>query len=225
MYLLIRISMLLCINNPNQSTLYGVGKDLLSFDLCTSIGAGNNTLTETSKSKNSRKREVDLPWFSFASVSAATDHFSDANKLGEGGFGPIYKMIGFVLESSGYMSPEYALEGFFSVKSDVFSFGVLLLEILSGKRNTGFYNSDSLNLLGYQQNSLRIRRIVSVSFLEEGMLKLSNAAILVLINGINGINGINDIIWYSNNTSTSAPDPIVQLLDSGNLVVRKQMII
>ncbi|XP_058210793.1 receptor-like serine/threonine-protein kinase SD1-6 [Rhododendron vialii] len=58
-------------------------------------------------------------------------------------------MIGFVLESNGYMSPEYALVGLFSVKSDVFSFGVLLLEILSGKKNTGFYNSDSLNLLGY----------------------------------------------------------------------------
>ena len=31
---------------------------------------------------------------------------------------------------SGYMSPEYAMDGVFSVKSDVFSFGVLLIEIL-----------------------------------------------------------------------------------------------
>lgn len=42
---------------------------------------------------------------------------------------------------SGYMSPEYALDGFFSIKSDVFSFGVILLEIISGKRNTIFYKS------------------------------------------------------------------------------------
>ncbi|XP_058073080.1 G-type lectin S-receptor-like serine/threonine-protein kinase At1g11330 isoform X2 [Magnolia sinica] len=50
----------------------------------------------------------------------------------------------------GYMSPEYALDGIFSEKSDVFSFGVLLLEIVSGKRNTGFYPyKESLNLLGY----------------------------------------------------------------------------
>ncbi|KAF8403625.1 hypothetical protein HHK36_011729 [Tetracentron sinense] len=42
-------------------------------------------------------------------------------------------------ESSGYMAPEYAMEGVFSVKSDVFSFGVLLLEIIAGKRNNGFY--------------------------------------------------------------------------------------
>jgi len=30
------------------------------------------------------------------------------------------------------MSPEYAMEGAFSVKSDTYSFGVLLLEIVSG---------------------------------------------------------------------------------------------
>ena len=44
--------------------------------------------------------------------------------------------------NSGYMAPEYALEGIISVKSDVFSFGVLLLEIISGKKNSGFYLSE-----------------------------------------------------------------------------------
>ena len=48
------------------------------------------------------------------------------------------------------MSPEYALDGFFSVKSDVFSFGVVVLEIISGKRNTGFFQPEhALSLLGY----------------------------------------------------------------------------
>ena len=51
---------------------------------------------------------------------------------------------------SGYMSPEYAYKGIYSVKSDVFSFGVLLLEILSGKRNSSSHQfGDFLNLLGY----------------------------------------------------------------------------
>ncbi|XP_058211363.1 G-type lectin S-receptor-like serine/threonine-protein kinase B120 [Rhododendron vialii] len=265
------------------------GEDLVLFDIGTSTGAANCKLNEAVKSRTGKKKDVDLPLFSFASVSAATDNFSDANKLGEGGFGPVYKgkllkgyevavkrlsrksgqgleelqneamliaklqhnnlvrLLGCCIEKDekiliyecmpnksldfflfdpirygilnwelrvniiegiaqgllylhqysrlriihrdlkasnilldkdmnpkisdfgmarifegngshatnrivgtyGYMSPEYASEGLFSIKSDVFSFGVLLLEILSGKRSTGFYNSDSLNLLGY----------------------------------------------------------------------------
>ncbi|KAF7141125.1 hypothetical protein RHSIM_Rhsim06G0191400 [Rhododendron simsii] len=40
--------------------------------------------------------------------------------------------------------------GFFSIKSDVFSFVVLVLEIVSGKRNRGFFHPDRyLNLLGH----------------------------------------------------------------------------
>ncbi|XP_028066713.1 G-type lectin S-receptor-like serine/threonine-protein kinase At4g27290 isoform X2 [Camellia sinensis] len=55
-----------------------------------------------------------------------------------------------VVGTYGYMSPEYAVEGLFSVKSDVFSFGVLVLEIVSGNRNRGFYHQDHhLNLLGH----------------------------------------------------------------------------
>ncbi|OWM81213.1 hypothetical protein CDL15_Pgr007244 [Punica granatum] len=54
-----------------------------------------------------------------------------------------------IVGTYGYMSPEYALEGLCSIKADVFSFGVLLVEIISGKKNTGFYQSDSLNLLSY----------------------------------------------------------------------------
>ncbi|KAF5947362.1 hypothetical protein HYC85_013319 [Camellia sinensis] len=55
-----------------------------------------------------------------------------------------------VVGTYGYMSPEYALDGLFSIKSDVFSFGVIVLEIVSGKRNTGFYKSrQAFNLLGH----------------------------------------------------------------------------
>ncbi|XP_057472835.1 cysteine-rich receptor-like protein kinase 10 [Actinidia eriantha] len=35
----------------------------------------------------------------------------------------------------GYMAPEYAMHGYLSVKTDVFSFGVLVLEIVSGRKN------------------------------------------------------------------------------------------
>ncbi|XP_028053614.1 G-type lectin S-receptor-like serine/threonine-protein kinase At1g11300 [Camellia sinensis] len=254
-----------------------------------SIGVANCTLNEASKDLIGGKKEVALPLFSFTSVSSATDNFFDANKLGEAGFGPVYKgkllkgyevavkrlsrksrqgleelqnkamlivklqhknlvrLLGCCIERDekiliyehmpnksldfflfdpikhgilncelrvniieviaqgffclhqysrlqiihrdlktsnilldkdmnpkisdfgmarifsgngsqatnrivgtyGYMSPEYAFDGLFSIKSDVFSFGVLLLEILSGKKNTHFYLTNSVNLLVY----------------------------------------------------------------------------
>ncbi|CAI9756560.1 unnamed protein product [Fraxinus pennsylvanica] len=186
--------------------------------------------------------EVDLPLYDFSTIVMATDKFSDANKLGQGGFGCVYKgilvegqeiavkrlsknsgqgieefknemkliarlqhrnlvrLLGccvdmeekmlvyeymenksldsilFKKEKSslldwkrrifggdqteantkrvvgtyGYMSPEYAMDGLFSMKSDVFSFGVLVLEIVSGKKNRGFYHTNNqLNLLAH----------------------------------------------------------------------------
>ncbi|XP_057985632.1 G-type lectin S-receptor-like serine/threonine-protein kinase RKS1 isoform X1 [Hevea brasiliensis] len=55
-----------------------------------------------------------------------------------------------VVGTYGYMSPEYAVFGKFSIKSDVFSFGVILLEIISGKKSNGFHQEDpSLTLIGH----------------------------------------------------------------------------
>lgn len=45
------------------------------------------------------------------------------------------------------MAPEYAFHGEFSVKSDVFSLGVVILEIVSGKRNRGFNHTSSYHTL------------------------------------------------------------------------------
>jgi serine/threonine protein kinase len=48
------------------------------------------------------------------------------------------------------MSPEYAMEGAFSVKSDTYSFGVLMLEIVSGLKITSPHPiMDFLNLIEY----------------------------------------------------------------------------
>ncbi|XP_060207575.1 cysteine-rich receptor-like protein kinase 10 isoform X2 [Lycium barbarum] len=179
--------------------------------------------------------------YEFSAISAATDNFSNANKLGQGGFGPVYKgklpngqevavkrlsadsgqgdlefknevllvarlqhrnlvrLRGFCLDGTerllvyefvpnasldhflfnfgmarlftmdetqgntsrivgtyGYMAPEYAMHGQFSIKSDVFSFGVLVLEILSGEKNTCFRNGESMeDLLSYAWTNWR----------------------------------------------------------------------
>uniref|UniRef100_A0A251U422 Receptor-like serine/threonine-protein kinase n=2 Tax=Helianthus annuus TaxID=4232 RepID=A0A251U422_HELAN len=56
-----------------------------------------------------------------------------------------------VVGTLGYISPEYAANGLFSVKSDIFSYGVLVLEIVSGKKNRGFVHEfdHDINLLGH----------------------------------------------------------------------------
>ncbi|XP_071904757.1 cysteine-rich receptor-like protein kinase 34 [Coffea arabica] len=44
----------------------------------------------------------------------------------------------------GYMAPEYMRRGQFSTKSDVFSFGVVILEIVTGKKNSSFHMFGSI---------------------------------------------------------------------------------
>lgn len=52
-----------------------------------------------------------------------------------------------IVGTYGYMSPEYGLYGLFSEKSDVFSFGVLILEIISGRKNTELFDDSSTSNL------------------------------------------------------------------------------
>ncbi|KAG1368245.1 putative cysteine-rich repeat secretory protein 38-like [Cocos nucifera] len=135
--------------------------------------------------------------FDLSTLRTATTNFSDTNKLGEGGFGSVYKgelpngqeiavkrlsagsrqgllefraevvflaklqhknlvrLLGCCLEQEerllvGYMAPEYAIHRYFSTKSDVFSFGVVVLEIVTGRRINDFQGSGhAANLLSY----------------------------------------------------------------------------
>ncbi|XP_047314300.1 cysteine-rich receptor-like protein kinase 7 [Impatiens glandulifera] len=41
------------------------------------------------------------------------------------------------------------MEGLYSIKSDVFSFGVILLEIINGRKNTSYHQENTINLIGH----------------------------------------------------------------------------
>ncbi|KAK9046649.1 hypothetical protein V6N11_052532 [Hibiscus sabdariffa] len=117
--------------------------------------------------------------FKYSTLEKATGSFDEANKLGQGGFGTVYKGAlpdgreiadpkvflsmsssltrASILSSSipaeshistaiagtlGYMAPEYLANGQLTEKADVYSFGVLLLEIITGKQNNRSKDTD-----------------------------------------------------------------------------------
>ncbi|XP_050210120.1 G-type lectin S-receptor-like serine/threonine-protein kinase RKS1 [Mercurialis annua] len=68
-----------------------------------------------------------------------------------------------VVGTYGYMSPEYAVFGKFSIKSDVFSFGVIVLEIVTGKKNNESQKTNtSLSLIGHVWDLWREDRALEI---------------------------------------------------------------
>ncbi|CAI0406961.1 unnamed protein product [Linum tenue] len=82
----------------------------------------------------------------------------------------------------GYMSPEYALFGRFSVKSDVFSFGVILLETVAGRKINWFSQQDpSLSLIGHGRlpngQEIAVKRLSANS--RQGLEQFRNEVLLI----------------------------------------------
>ena len=65
--------------------------NLLLFDFDTELHAINDGMNTENNTKK-REKDAELPLFSYESVLAATNNFLAMNKLGEGGFGPVYKV-------------------------------------------------------------------------------------------------------------------------------------
>ena len=51
-------------------------------------------------------------------------------------FGITYTCNDLLSPHSGYLSPEYAMRGHLTEKTDVFAFGVVALEVVSGRPNS-----------------------------------------------------------------------------------------
>ncbi|KAK2404988.1 putative receptor protein kinase [Trifolium repens] len=69
-----------------------------------------------------------------------------------------------IVGTYGYMAPEYVMLGEFSVKSDVFSFGVLVLETISGHKNSAniCHGEDVEYLLTYAWRSWREGKAINI---------------------------------------------------------------
>ncbi|KMZ73976.1 putative Protein kinase [Zostera marina] len=89
----------------------------------------------------------------------------------------------------GYMAPEYAMRGYLTDKADVYSFGIVVLEIISGKSNTNFRpKEDSVYLLDLAyvlQEKGRILELVDSSmdtnYSKEEAYRMLNLALLCTI--------------------------------------------
>ena len=67
--------------------------DVYIFSLPGSKDTHQNLLLLNLDTHGEEKNDkYELPIFSFSSIVASTNNFSMENKLGEGGFGPVYKV-------------------------------------------------------------------------------------------------------------------------------------
>lgn len=119
-----------------------------------------------------------------------------------------------IVGTYGYMSPEYAMGGYFSVKSDVFSFGVLVLEIISGMKNRGFHQSDDLNLLGHAWrlwNEGKAMELIDSSYAdsysEAEVIRCINVGLICVQEKIEDRPIMPSVVMMLNSETSSLPQP------------------
>ncbi|KAK2408297.1 receptor kinase protein Xa21 [Trifolium repens] len=100
---------------------------------------------------------------SYYELVQATNGFNESNLLGKGGFGSVYegklpdgqsKTHTQTLATIGYLAPEYGSKGIVSVKGDVYSFGIMLMEIFTRRKPTDDIFGAELSLKTWISQSL-----------------------------------------------------------------------
>ncbi|KAJ1276228.1 hypothetical protein BS78_05G198600 [Paspalum vaginatum] len=120
-----------------------------------------------------------------------------------------------IVGTYGYMAPDYASEGLFSIKSYVYSFGVLILEIVSGKKPSSFYRyGDFINLPGHacqQWKDDRWLQLVDTSLVAEchtpEIMRCINIALLCVQENAADRPTMSDVVAMLSSETMTLSDP------------------
>eukprot|EP00257_Ricinus_communis_P026666 XP_025014080.1 receptor-like serine/threonine-protein kinase SD1-8 isoform X1 [Ricinus communis] len=120
-----------------------------------------------------------------------------------------------VVGTYGYMSPEYGVHGLFSTKSDVYSFGVILIEIVSGRKNTSFYEFDnSSTLVGHAWELWNAGRCIELmdpvladSFSVDELMQCIQVGLLCIQDNAEDRPTMADIVTILSNGGAVLPNP------------------
>ncbi|CAI8595923.1 unnamed protein product [Vicia faba] len=137
-----------------------------------------------------------------------------------------------IVGTYGYMAPEYAMEGLFLVKSDVFSFGVLLLEIISGRKSSKFYLSeDGLSLLVYAWNLWHERKeielmdpLIEKTCVPGEYLKCIHIALLCVQEDAADRPTMSSVVHMLVSDTLTLPDPTRPAFSVGRAVVERAVV-
>ncbi|KAG8099746.1 hypothetical protein GUJ93_ZPchr0013g35032 [Zizania palustris] len=118
-----------------------------------------------------------------------------------------------IVGTFGYMSPEYVLHGQYSMKSDVFSFGILVIEIVTGKcRNNGpnfsEQNEDILSIVWRHWSEGNTAEMIDYSlersYPEEEVLKCVKIGLLCVQQNPTDRPTMADVLVLLNSDATSS---------------------
>ncbi|KAL3522061.1 hypothetical protein ACH5RR_014895 [Cinchona calisaya] len=124
----------------------------------------------------------------------------------------------------GYMAPEYTRTGQFSIKSDIFSFGIVILEIITGKKNSSFYKSeDSQDLLSYAWQHWRggtplalLDPTIMNSYVKTEVLRCIHVGLLCVEEDADRRPTMASVVYMLNSNSISLPTPYLPAISRHN---------